>query len=190
MQGVLAHQAEHALLVSLEIFQQTEGVTTAMKSNSTDDESFVVGIVKREWASLQGNWKSWTKDMVKREYLAQIQTTGAKAEINGVAGSLTFLKLEHTIFDPIKKLEERVLASKKQLPEQLRFDIDDVRAQSRRAVDDIRNQASHAMDKAREVENKVTRLQRDHLSDLNDIADEFESVGNRVTGLINALGGL
>lgn len=55
-----------------------------MKNNSTDNESLVVGIVKREWASLQGNWKSWTKDMVKREYLAQIQTTGAKAEINGV----------------------------------------------------------------------------------------------------------
>ncbi|MFD0034978.1 hypothetical protein ACWGDS_41350 [Streptomyces sp. NPDC055059] len=164
-----------------------------MKENSTVNESQVVSLVKREWANLQANWRSWTGDMVKREYLAQIQATGAKAEINGISGSLTFLKLEHDIIDPMKMLEERALSSQRQLPKQLRHDLDKVLTQSARvvrSVDDVRTQAGHAMNKAREVENKVTRLQRDHLSDLNDIADEFESVGNRVTGLINALGGL
>jgi len=62
--------------------------------------------------------------------------------------------------------------------------------QLRRNITDVRNQARRAMDKAREVENKVTRLRSDHQASLEEIADEFETIDNRVSRLINALGGI
>ncbi|MFI9153773.1 hypothetical protein [Streptomyces sp. NPDC053367] len=161
-----------------------------MAKQEENDENWVTSIVKRELTSLRGSWKAWTQDIVRREYVKQIELSGVKSEANGAVmaahglnAEVTGIKLEHTFFDPIaeyqKKKERAELSSRNLLPEQLRA-----------GINDVRNQAGRAMDKARAVENDVVRLRRDHQADLEDIADEFETIDNRVTALITSLGGM
>ncbi|MFI6057478.1 hypothetical protein [Streptomyces sp. NPDC051286] len=161
-----------------------------MTDSRSGDETWIVGIFKREWTSLKGSWRSFTEDMVRREYIRQFEANGAKAEANGAAlaahginAEVTGIKFEKTFFDPIaaleKRKEEQELRSRNLLPTQLRSDITRVRGE-----------AGQAMNKAKEVERSVTSLRRDRLADLEDISDEFETVGDRVTALINSLGGL
>lgn len=161
-----------------------------MTKPQEEDEGWVVAIVKREWTSLRGSWKAWTEDIVRREYLKQLEVSGAKAEANGAAiaanglnAEVTGIKLEHTFIDPIAKLEklkeESNLRSRNLLPEQLRA-----------SITDARNQAGRAVDKARTIEDKVDRLRSENQSTLEEIADEFEVIDNRVRNLINSLGGI
>ncbi|MCX5559989.1 hypothetical protein [Streptomyces sp. NBC_00038] len=163
---------------------------TGMTKPQEEDEAQIIAIMKREWTSLRGSWKAWTEDIVRREYIKQLEVSGAKAEANGAAlaanglnAEVTGIKLEHTFFDPIAELEKRKeessLRSRNLLPEQLRA-----------SITDVRNQAGRAMDKARNVEDKVDRVRRENQSSLEEIADEFEVIDNRVSDLISSLGGI
>jgi len=73
-----------------------------------NDDAWVVAIVKREWKSLSGSWKRWTENIVRREYIKQLELSGIKTEANGAVvaahrlnAEVTGIKLEHTFFDPI-----------------------------------------------------------------------------------------
>ncbi|MFJ2264355.1 hypothetical protein ACIOKD_39795 [Streptomyces sp. NPDC087844] len=168
-----------------------------MATDTSGDEAWVVGIIKREWTGLRGNWKAWTTDAIRREYLRQIELNGAKAEANGAAlaahglnAEVTGIKLEHTFFDPIAALEKKKLAMDEQLPEQLSRRITSAVTRTDRGISDVRNQAGRAMDKAREAETEVHRLRTDQQGDLEEIGAEFGVIGRRVDNLINSLGGL
>ncbi|MET9511303.1 hypothetical protein ABZX62_23040 [Streptomyces flavidovirens] len=147
-------------------------------------------IIKRELSLAEKSWKTWTENIVKKEYIKQFEATGFKSEsnaavvsANGLNAEVTGIKLEHTIWDPIadyqKAKEDARLRGLRQLPEQLRA-----------GIDGVTRQAGLAMDKARQVEDKVADLRRDRTADLEGIADEFEDIGNRVTQLIDDLGGV
>ncbi|MGW1332869.1 hypothetical protein ACWD7B_01145 [Streptomyces rubiginosohelvolus] len=160
------------------------------KTGGEKDAAEQISAWKRELELAKKSWKTWTEDIVKKEYIKQYELTGFKSESNGAVvaanglnAEVTGIKLEHTFWDPIQKMQEardrKRLEAAGELPEQLR-----------RGITDVRRQAGLAMDKARSVEVKVTELRRDRTADLMDIADEFESVGNRVTQLISDLGGV
>lgn len=168
------------------------------ESTKTDEDATgAIAALKREWSLAQKSWKTWTEDIVKKEYIKQFEATGFKSEANGAVvaanglnAEVTGIKLEHTFLDPIQEIKDKQerlkLAADKQLPEQLRSDVD----AARRRADSATTSASRVADKVREVENRVVALRREHTADLEAIADEFEDVGNRVTRLVDALGGM
>ncbi|MET9094382.1 hypothetical protein ABZX72_20060 [Streptomyces cyaneofuscatus] len=166
-------------------------------TKTDEDAAGAIAALKREWSLAQKSWKTWTEDIVKKEYIKQFEATGFKSEANGAVvaanglnAEVTGIKLEHTFLDPIQDMKderERLrLSAAKQLPEQLRGDVD---IAHRKAVSAM-SVANQNANKLRETEVKVTALRREHTADLEMIAGEFEDVGNRVTRLVDALGGM
>ncbi|MFF3767233.1 hypothetical protein ACFYYR_24505 [Streptomyces sp. NPDC001922] len=169
-----------------------------MGKSDSGDEVWIVGLFKREFSSFKSSWKSFTEDMVKREYVKQFEASGVKTEANAVVGAAnlvnaeaTWLKLEKTLWDPLgdleKAKEEEKLRRSNMHPTQLRDAITDAKRDLRQDIARVRGEAGQARNKAEEAKRAVTSIRRQTARDLQGIADEFERVETRINGLGQAL---
>ncbi|MER5970265.1 hypothetical protein ABT112_11110 [Streptomyces sp. NPDC002055] len=173
-----------------------------MGKAGSEDEVWIVGLFKREFSSFKSSWKSFTEDMVKREYVKQFEASGVKTEANAVVGAAnlvnaeaTWLKLEKTLWDPLgdlekakeKEKEEQELRSNNLHPTQLQEAINTAKRDLRQDISRVRGEAGQARNKAEEAKRAVTSIRRQTARDLQGIADEFERVETRINGLGQAL---